>query len=239
MKFEIIKSDITNISADAIVLPANTRLKEGSGVSTALFKAAGRKELTKACREIGYCELGYAVPTPAFNLKAKYIIHTVVPKWIDGNHNEYEYLSSAYFSALRIADYFECQSIALPLLASGNNGFDLELALEIARESIDSFEGRNLKKVNLIIYGSRIATLILNRGWIYSENPVEIEKQEAMRLRQEKRDHIKVEAQDLAEKAAVALLAMAKEYWKDERNRQFVKDMGKRIVKVAYAKIVK
>ena len=88
MKFDLVKTNIVNVSADAIVLPANEKLKEGSGTSTAIFEAAGRKQLTQACKKIGSCEVGSAVPTLAYNLNAKYIIHAVVPKWIDGNHDE-------------------------------------------------------------------------------------------------------------------------------------------------------
>ena len=138
MKFDIVKTNIVNVHADAIVLPANTALKEGSGTSTAIFEAAGRKKLTQACKKIGSCEVGSAVPTLAFDLEAKYIIHAVVPKWIDGNHNEYDLLSSAYLSALKVADIMGCTSIAFPLLASGNNGYDLDLAFQIAKESINS-----------------------------------------------------------------------------------------------------
>lgn len=32
-------------------------------------------------------------------------------KWIDGEHNEYDLLSSAYISALNIADVMGCESI--------------------------------------------------------------------------------------------------------------------------------
>ncbi|MDO4492166.1 MAG: macro domain-containing protein [Lachnospiraceae bacterium] len=131
MKLRFLKGDITDIRTDAIVLPANKHLKEGSGASEAIFKAAGRKELTKACAKIGFCEIGSAVPTLGYGLKSKYIVHAVVPKWVDGNHNEYDFLSSAYLSALELADVMDCKSIAFPLLASGNNGFDLELAFEI------------------------------------------------------------------------------------------------------------
>ena len=52
--------------------------------------------MTKACEKIGYCSIGNAVPTLAYKLNAKFIIHTVVPKWIDGNNSEYDFLSSAY-----------------------------------------------------------------------------------------------------------------------------------------------
>ena len=48
MQFNVVKTNIVNIAVDAIVLPANEHLKEGSGTSKAIFEAAGRKALTKA-----------------------------------------------------------------------------------------------------------------------------------------------------------------------------------------------
>ncbi len=133
MNVDIVKTDIVNISADAIVLPANPKLKEGSGASAAIFAAAGREKLAKECAKIKECAVGTAIPTPAFDLDAKCIIHAVVPKWKDGEHDEYRLLSSAYLCALNVADLMGCESIAFPLLSSGNNGFDLDLAFEIAR----------------------------------------------------------------------------------------------------------
>ena len=49
MTIEIVRNDITNMKADAIVLPANKYLKEGSGTSKAIFEKAGRAQLEKAC----------------------------------------------------------------------------------------------------------------------------------------------------------------------------------------------
>lgn len=48
----------------------------------------------------------------AFHLDAKYIIHTVGPSWIDGNHEEREILHSCYEKALNLAAKLECKSIA-------------------------------------------------------------------------------------------------------------------------------
>ena len=75
---EVVRGNILNVLSDAVVLPANRGLREGSGTSAAIFQAAGRKQLTEACREIGFCEEGKAVVTPGFALRADYIIHTVV-----------------------------------------------------------------------------------------------------------------------------------------------------------------
>ena len=46
-----------------------------------------------------------------------------------------------------------CKEIAFPLLASGNNGFDLYLAYEIAMQSFERYMADNkLEKVYLVVY---------------------------------------------------------------------------------------
>jgi O-acetyl-ADP-ribose deacetylase (regulator of RNase III) len=150
MKFNAFKSNPAKISADAIAVPANERLRPMPGISASVFKAAGKK-LQTACDEIGYCAVGSAVPTLAYKLNANYLIHTVVPKWIDGEHGEYGLLASAYLSALHIADLLGCESLAVPLLVSEKNGFDKERAIAVAEKCILDFYGKNLKKIGLII----------------------------------------------------------------------------------------
>jgi len=53
-----------------------------------IFKEAGSHKLQAACNAIGGCDEGSAVITPGFNLKAKYIIHAVGPRWNGGNCGE-------------------------------------------------------------------------------------------------------------------------------------------------------
>jgi O-acetyl-ADP-ribose deacetylase (regulator of RNase III) len=50
MKFDLVKSNIINVPADAIVLPANSMLKEGSGTSAAILKQQEEKILQKQVR---------------------------------------------------------------------------------------------------------------------------------------------------------------------------------------------
>ena len=190
MDFIITNTNIVRVTADAIVLPANKYLKEGSGASRAIFEAAGRKELTQACNEIGHCDMGSAAVTLAYNLDAKYIIHAVVPKWIDGNHNEYELLSAAYLSALALADAMKCRNIAFPLLASGNNGFDAELSLRIAIDSFMSFKGKNLKEIILVIYGDKAVQMVRKKGLKIDVLPVNLQAAKDRR-KYKKREELK------------------------------------------------
>ncbi len=225
MNFEIIQNDITNMTVSAIVLPANEKLKEGSGASKAIFEKAGRKLLTQACKELGSCKTGEAVPTLAYHLHAEYIIHTVVPKWIDGEHQEYEFLSAAYLSALNIADVLGCTSIAFPLLSSGNNGFDLNLAFEIAKSSIESFEGINLKKIFLVVYGDTIATFIKGKGYsvvnLQNVPQIDREKEDKKKVQQLKKD-----SKQIVQKALEQQLEKAIEYLKDENNLKKIIQTG-------------
>ena len=103
MPFLMIRNDITKVTADAIVNPANRNLLQGSGTSRAIYQAAGEQELTAACEAIGYCDLGKAVCTPAFGLPAKYIFHAVCPAWQGGIAGEAEQLAGAYHAALELA----------------------------------------------------------------------------------------------------------------------------------------
>ena len=84
MPFQIIRNDITKIKADAIVNTANPKPVYRSGTDSAIYKAAGADELLAERRKIGDIAPGDVAVTPAFKLKAKYILHTVGPAWIDG-----------------------------------------------------------------------------------------------------------------------------------------------------------
>lgn len=233
MELKFLKGNIADAKVDAIVLPANTKLKEGSGASEAIFKAAGKKELTKACKKIGSCELGSAVPTLGYNLPAKYIIHAVVPKWVDGEHNEYDLLSTTYASALELADVMECKSIAFPLLASGNNGFDLELALKIALKSIEAYEPKCLELVTLVIFGNRISEIVKNAGFEVTILPRNFEaEKEQLEARKKMINGVKGVAQQFME----AQIQKGIEYLKEPENREAAVQFGVKIVKMVMKK---
>lgn len=95
MPFEIVRNDITNMRVDAIVNTANPRPVIGSGTDSMIYEKAG-SELLTARQKIGDIDRGCAAITPAFNLHAKYVIHTVGPVWLDGNHDEAVQLHNCY-----------------------------------------------------------------------------------------------------------------------------------------------
>ena len=158
MPFEIVRNDIVNMQVDAVVNTANPNPVIGSGVDSGIHKKAGHELLT-ARQKIGCIDFGDAVLTPGFGLDAKYVIHTVGPIWVDGNHGEEQILSSCYRKSLALAKEQECESIAFPLISTGNYGFPKPLALQIAVREISSFLLENEMQIYLVVFGKEAFAL--------------------------------------------------------------------------------
>ena len=151
MPFQIIRNDITKVTADAIVNTANPKPVIGSGTDSAIYAAAGEEKLLAQRGKIGTIHPGQAVYTDAFNLHARYIIHTVGPVWIDGNHGESEILRSCYENSLALADKLGCTSVAFPLISSGVYGFPKDEALSVAYSAIGKFVMTHEMMVTLVV----------------------------------------------------------------------------------------
>ena len=128
MPLNIIRNDISKVSADAIVNTANPQVAIGYGVDQSIYEAAGAEQLLAERAKIGPMRPGQAAATPAFALDAKYIIHTVGPVWEGGGYGEREAVASCYKESLRIAEELHCESIAFPLISTGIYGFPKEEA---------------------------------------------------------------------------------------------------------------
>lgn len=152
MPFQIIRNDITKVKADAIVNTANPKPVIGDGTDRAIYSTAGEKQLLAQRKKIGVIEPGQARSTDAFQLQARYVIHTVGPAWIDGNHSEREILHDCYRNSLELADELKCGSIAFPLIATGVYGFPKDEALQIALAEISRFLLTSDMDVILVVF---------------------------------------------------------------------------------------
>lgn len=152
MALQIIRNNIINVEADAIVNTANPAVGVGRGVDRSIYEAAGWDRLLKARREIGEMSPGEAAWTPAFDLHAKYIIHTVGPAWRGGSFGERETVSLCYSRSLELASELGCESIAFPLIATGTYGFPKDEALRIAMSEISRFLLVNEMEVLPVVY---------------------------------------------------------------------------------------
>ena len=152
MPLEIVRNDITKVKADAIVNSANRHPICGGGTEYQIYEAAGREDLLKAREQVGPLDVAEVAVTPAFALDAKYIIHTVGPKWNDGKSGEIAALANCYRNALDKAKELGCQSIAFPLISSGVFRFPKDYAVRIATQTIGEFLQTNEMLVTLVVF---------------------------------------------------------------------------------------
>ena len=129
---DIPKTSILNSKAEVLVISAHPSLLAGSGISGVVHKAAGPK-LEQYTKPLGPLKPGQAVITPGFNLNAKYVIHTICPRYMDGQRGEAEQLTFAYASALAFySQVLDAKSIAFVSMGTGVYKWPLALAADIA-----------------------------------------------------------------------------------------------------------
>ena len=154
MPLEIVRNDITKMQVDVIVNTANPRPIVGGGVDRAIHKAAGT-ELLAARKKIGDIAAGKAAITSAFNLHARFVIHTVGPAWQDGEHGERELLASSYANSLQLAAKNGGVSIAFPLISAGVFGCPSEVAIAVANQAIREFLVDHDMDVYLVVFDQK------------------------------------------------------------------------------------
>lgn len=159
MPFKIIRNDITKMRVDAIVNTANPKPVIGSGTDTAVYKAAGVNELLAERKKIGVIQRGDARITPGFGLPARHIIHTVGPVWQGGDQGEEQLLRSCYENSLRLARENQCESIAFPLISTGNYAFPKDKAIQIVISVVSKFLLNDDMMIYLVVFDEKSTKL--------------------------------------------------------------------------------
>eukprot|EP00850_Spirogloea_muscicola_P006645 SM000032S12029 [mRNA] locus=s32:17033:21119:- [translate_table: standard] len=139
------------LEVDAVVNTTNEALEEAHS-SLGLHVAAG-PGLAEECATLGGCRTGEAKLTGAHDLPAKWVIHTVGPRYAQKYHTAAENaLSHCYRSCLELLIENEMKSIAFECIYTEAKGYPREPAAHVAIRTVRRFLEKHHKKVHAVVF---------------------------------------------------------------------------------------
>ena len=153
---EIVQGDITQQDTEAIGNAANSALAGGGGVDGAIHRAGGPSMMSELRAKYKGCPTGSAVITSGGNLKAKYVIHAVGPRY-SGSPKDPDLLSGAYRRSLELCTQNKISSIAFPSISTGIYGYPVEEASKIALKTAMDYlkDHPEIKLVRFVLFDSK------------------------------------------------------------------------------------
>jgi len=152
---EVVQGDITQQETEAIGNAANSALAGGGGVDGAIHRAGGPAIMSELRAKYKGCPTGSAVITGGGNLKAKYVIHAVGPRY-SGSVKDPELLSNAYRKSLELCTQNKISSVAFPSISTGIYGYPVEEASQIALKTVKDYlkDHSEIKLVRFVLFDS-------------------------------------------------------------------------------------
>jgi len=153
---EVVQGDITLQDTEAIGNAANSALAGGGGVDGAIHRAGGPSIMAELKSRYKGCPTGSAVITAGGNLKAKYVIHAVGPRY-SGSPKDAGLLAGAYQKSLELCSEHNISSIAFPSISTGVYGYPVEEASRIALNTVINYleKRQDIKVIRFVLFDSR------------------------------------------------------------------------------------
>ncbi|OHB69929.1 MAG: hypothetical protein A2V70_02440 [Planctomycetes bacterium RBG_13_63_9] len=129
------RADITDLEVDAFVFYAQPDLVLGSGFGTAI-SVRGGPTIQKELQELAPVAEGEAVVSAAGNLKAKYIIHAVGPRFQEESIESK--LRVTVVNCLKRAEEKGAKRIGFPAMGAGYYGIAPDLCARVMFEVIEN-----------------------------------------------------------------------------------------------------
>ncbi|NHN49398.1 Appr-1-p processing protein [Halostella sp. JP-L12] len=151
MEFSAARGDIADREADALVSAAETNLRMEDGVASALRRAADGPIAEEARAETPL-HLGEVAVTDAYDLDADYVLHAAATPSYGSEQASAESIRAATRNALRKAEAAGCESLVLPVLGTGTEGYEFAEGARIVCEAVRSHDPSTLTDVEVLAY---------------------------------------------------------------------------------------
>jgi O-acetyl-ADP-ribose deacetylase (regulator of RNase III) len=161
------KGDLTALDIEAIVFYAQPDLKLGAGFGNAI-SVRGGPSIQEELKAIGSISLGEAVITGAGELKSKFIIHALGPRFQEPDTEEKLYKTMK--RVLNLAEDKGIKRIAFPPMGTGFYGIPLYVSANVMLNSIrNHLSGKsNLEEVLICVMDNREYTAF-EKNWEVKE----------------------------------------------------------------------
>jgi O-acetyl-ADP-ribose deacetylase (regulator of RNase III) len=133
---KLMKCDITDLEIESFVFYAREDLELGSGFGTAIAMRGG-PSVQEELKQFGGADTTSVVVTKAGNMKAKFIVHAVGPKFQEEGIEAK--LKTTILNTLKEADAKGITAIAFPPMGAGFYGVPLPTSANITLSTIKEY----------------------------------------------------------------------------------------------------
>lgn len=143
-RFKLVKGDIFDVEADVLAFSASPMGIGYDGcIDWEINKRADREKLHhERQEEMGNmgrrCRTGDILVTGGCDMPYKWLFHIYAPLYTGRRQTDEDKLYDCYTKCIRKANGLGAKSIAFPLLGTGDYGYDIYFAYDVARAAINS-----------------------------------------------------------------------------------------------------
>lgn len=151
-RIRIVKDDITTLEVDAFVFYASHDLQLGAGFGNAISMRGG-PAIQEELKKFGAVETGAAVTTSGGELKAKYIVHAVGPRFQEADTEGK--LKAVTLNALKQAESKGVERLAFPTMGTGFYGIPLDVSAKVTLGAIREYLANGHTKLKEVVICAR------------------------------------------------------------------------------------
>ncbi|XP_013421898.1 protein GDAP2 homolog isoform X2 [Lingula anatina] len=144
--------DVTRLGVTAMAHPTNEAMNDRNPLSDLMYEIGG-PELRQEVKHLRGCKTGEAKLTKGHQLPARYVIHTVGPRYNLKYHTAAESaLFCCYRNVMQIVKENNLSSIAFPCIHSQRRGYPVEEGAHIALRTVRRFLEKHGDSVDTVIF---------------------------------------------------------------------------------------